>query len=116
MPFDDFDAWLAQARALITNSGYRSIQMALDAGVPVIVAGTGEDKKEAATRVAWSGCGIDLRTSFPSESQLRDAVRKILGQATYRQRTGMVREDFAAHDTLSKIARQVDLLVTWQEV
>ncbi len=105
--FDDFSHWLGEASVLVTNGGYGSIQMALDAGVPLVVAGVGEDKKETATRVVWAGCGVDLKTSFPNETQLRDAVRQVVFQPDYRQRAATIRADFAGYDALDAIARHV---------
>jgi MGT family glycosyltransferase len=108
--FPDFSYWLRRAAVLVSNGGYGSIQLALSSGVPVIVAGTGEDKKETATRVVWSGCGIDLRTSYPTGQQIRDAVRRILADPAYRQRAAMVSADFARHNALAEISRQVAML------
>ncbi len=48
--FISFERWLPETALLITNGGYGSINYALDSGVPLIVAGTGEDKLEAAAR------------------------------------------------------------------
>lgn len=108
--FISFDHWLPQAALLITNGGYGSINAALDHGVPLIVAGTGEDKLEAATRVVAAGCGINLHTSTPDEAQLRQAVQQILAQPLYRQRAALVQADYARHDALAAIADEVAAL------
>lgn len=108
--FISFDHWLPQAALLITNGGYGSINAALDHGVPLIVAGTGEDKLEAATRVVAAGCGINLHTSTPDEAQLRQAVQQILAQPLYRQRAALVQADYARHDALAAIAEEVAAL------
>ncbi|CAI0980773.1 PGL/p-HBAD biosynthesis rhamnosyltransferase [Serratia quinivorans] len=108
--FISFEHWLPQAALLITNGGYGSINYALDQGVPLIVAGTGEDKLEAATRVVAAGCGISLHTSTPDEKQLRQAVQQILAQPAYRQRAAVVQADYARHDALTAIADEVAAL------
>ncbi|MFS7180302.1 glycosyltransferase, partial [Serratia proteamaculans] len=95
---------------LITNGGYGSINYALDQGVPLIVAGTGEDKLEAATRVVAAGCGVNLHTSNPDPAQLRQAVQQILTQPMYRQRAALVQADYARHDALAAIADEVAVL------
>ena len=69
--FISFGRWLPETALLITNGGYGSINYALDCGVPLIVAGTGEDKLEAAARVVAAGCGISLHTSTPTAEQIR---------------------------------------------
>ncbi|MEE4408352.1 MULTISPECIES: glycosyltransferase [unclassified Serratia (in: enterobacteria)] len=108
--FISFEHWLPQAALLITNGGYGSINYALDHGVPLIVAGTGEDKLEAASRVVAAGCGINLQTSEPDEAQLRQAVQQILSQPIYRQRAALVQADYARHDALAAIAEEVAAL------
>lgn len=108
--FISFEHWLPQAALLITNGGYGSINYALNQGVPLIVAGTGEDKLEAATRVVAAGCGISLHTSTPDEKQLRQAVQQILAQPAYRQRAAVVQADYARHDALTAIADEVAAL------
>ncbi|WP_261110284.1 glycosyltransferase [Serratia quinivorans] len=108
--FISFEHWLPQAALLITNGGYGSINYALDQGVPLIVAGTGEDKLEAAARVVAAGCGISLHTSTPDEKQLRQAVQQILAQPAYRQRAAVVQADYARHDALTAIADEVAAL------
>ena len=88
--FISFEHWLPQAALLITNGGYGSINYALDSGVPLIVAGTGEDKLEAAARVVAAGCGISLHTSTPSAEQILAAATRILQQPIYRRRAALV--------------------------
>lgn len=89
-----YDALLAlpQTRVLITNGGYGSVTQALAHGVPLICAGTTEDKKDTAARMASVGAGIDLATDCPSVEQVRAAVGEILeGETLYREnaaRTG----------------------------
>ncbi|WP_371326831.1 glycosyltransferase, partial [Serratia sp. ISTD04] len=84
-----------------------SINYALDSGVPLIVAGTGEDKLEAAARVVAAGCGISLHTSTPSAEQILAAATRILQQPIYRRRAALVQEDYARHDALTAIANEV---------
>ncbi|NJM07093.1 glycosyl transferase [Candidatus Gracilibacteria bacterium] len=52
-PFIPFGALLPHVDVMITNGGYGGVQFALANGVPLIVAGTTEDKPEIAR--AWPG-------------------------------------------------------------
>lgn len=108
--FDDFYYWLSRADALVTNGGYGSIVRALDMGVPLIVAGTSEDKRENAARVAWAGCGIDLKCTYPAPERLRQALRDILDNPLYRLRAGVVQQHFKDYDALDIIAAKVEAL------
>lgn len=77
---------LPRCSLLITNGGYGSVTQALSHGIPVVCAGTTEDKKDTAARVTWLGAGIDLGTDTPSVDQIREAVHDILGSRVYRER------------------------------
>lgn len=80
-----YDLLLPQCRILITNGGYGSVTQALAHGVPLICAGTSEDKIDTAARVTFVGAGIDLKTDSPSADQMRSAVREILEDPKYRE-------------------------------
>jgi UDP:flavonoid glycosyltransferase YjiC (YdhE family) len=79
--FLSYPELLPKTSAMVTNGGYGGVQMALAHGVPVIVAGTSEDKPEVATRVAGSGAGINLKTAAPKPEQVRGAVKALLHEA-----------------------------------
>jgi UDP:flavonoid glycosyltransferase YjiC (YdhE family) len=69
------------------NGGFGSVQLAIAHGVPTVVAGTSEDKKEVTAHVDWSGTGINLRTNRPSPRAIAEAVERVLNQPTFRDRT-----------------------------
>lgn len=106
-----FELALPRAAALVTNGGYGSVQSALAHGVPLVVAGTGEDKAEVATRVAWSGAGINLHSNEPTAAMVATAVRKVVREPRYRARARLLAEEMAALDGRAAIAASVaDLL------
>ncbi|MFA7824935.1 glycosyltransferase [Aeromonas dhakensis] len=106
-----FELALPRAAALVTNGGYGSVQSALAHGVPLVVAGTGEDKAEVATRVAWSGVGINLHSNEPTAAMVATAVRKVVSEPRYRARARLLAEEMAALDGRAAIAASVaDLL------
>ncbi|KZO93311.1 glycosyltransferase family 1 protein [Calocera viscosa TUFC12733] len=84
---------------MITNAGYNGVLTALAYGVPLVCAGRTEDKADVSGRVEWSGAGIDLKTDKPNEAQIRDAVRKVLGEAKFRDNAHRVKEDFGKHES-----------------
>ncbi|GKV96466.1 glycosyltransferase [Pectobacterium aroidearum] len=105
-----YDDWLPEASILITNGGYGSINAALKDGVPLIVAGVGEDKQEGAARVVFAKCGINLQTSTPSEQQIKQSVIEILEDPGYLQRARWIKADYASHDALALIQAEVHAL------
>lgn len=79
-----YDLLLPRCRVLITNGGYGSVTQSLSHGVPLICAGTSEDKKDTAARMVSVGAGIDLGTDTPSKDQIEAAVKEVLADETYR--------------------------------
>jgi UDP:flavonoid glycosyltransferase YjiC (YdhE family) len=99
-----FDELLPRADLLITNGGAGGTQIALAAGVPVVMCGTTEEKPMNAARVAYHRVGINLGTATPSEEQIVEAVTTILGDATYREAADRMRTAYAAHDPFTIVA------------
>jgi MGT family glycosyltransferase len=102
--FIPFAAVMPHIAIYITNGGYGGICIALAHGVPVIAAGTTEDKMEVANRVAYSGVGLNLRTNRPSPTQLRSAVRRMLTEPIFAARARSIRDELAKHDAASEAA------------
>jgi MGT family glycosyltransferase len=99
---------LPKVDMMITNGGYGAVQRAVSTGVPLVVAGSTEDKPEVAARVAWSGAGINLETGTPSPTMIRDAVRRILADPRYLNRARELEADFARRDGVAEVAALVD--------
>lgn len=91
MPFIDL---------MITNGGFGGVSTALRYGVPVIVAGNSEDKPEIASRVQYSGCGINLKTGKPSVSRLKKAISEILNDSSYSIVSMKISKDFSEKDAV----------------
>jgi UDP:flavonoid glycosyltransferase YjiC (YdhE family) len=102
-----YEALLPRCSVLVTNGGYGSVTQALAHGVPLVCAGTSEDKKDTAARVTHAGAGVDLGTDCPSTEQVRDAVAGILGDARYRENAARVGRGL---NSLGGAARACELL------
>ena len=111
--FLPYDQLLPHTDVMITNGGFGGVQRALSHGVPLVVAGTTEDKPEVAGRVAWSGTGINLRTGTPSPTRLRRAARSALTDPRYRiEAARLRREIIAAGDPLVMVADTMESLMS----
>jgi MGT family glycosyltransferase len=93
---------LPRTSVMVTNGGYGGVQLALSHGVPLVVAGTTEDKPEVAARVAWSGAGLNLKTSTPTAEMVRSAVRKILQEPSYRFHAKRLSAEYAQYDAVTR--------------
>jgi UDP:flavonoid glycosyltransferase YjiC (YdhE family) len=101
------DVLLPKVDVMITNGGYGTVQRAVSTGVPLVVAGSTEDKPEVAARVAWSGAGINLKTGTPTPTMIRGAVREILTNRDYVHRARELEAAFAQRDGIAEIAALV---------
>jgi UDP:flavonoid glycosyltransferase YjiC (YdhE family) len=105
-----FEWVLPKVDVFVTNGGYGSVNQAMSFGIPLVTAGLTEDKADVNARVAWSGVGIDLATNEPTPQALREAVRTVLENQTYRQRASSMADEFGGIDTGSKILWILDQL------
>jgi UDP:flavonoid glycosyltransferase YjiC (YdhE family) len=101
--FLPFEWLLPRVDVLVTNGGYGSVNQALSFGVPLVTAGTTEDKADVNARVAWSGVGLNLATNEPTPEALRAAVRTVLDRPAYRMRASQMAGEFARIDTRSEV-------------
>lgn len=88
--FLPYERLLPRCSVVVTNGGFGGVQRALAHGVPLVVAGSTEDKPEVAARVAWAGCGEDLRTGSPRPEAVRRAMHRVLTTTSYRERARAV--------------------------
>ena len=107
-----FDLLMSKVSLMVTNGGFGGVHFALAHDVPLVVAGNTEDKPEVAARVEWAGVAVSLRTGTPSADQVRDAVRGVLKNESYRARAHSIGEDIRRSDALGAIAAEVDARTT----
>ena len=81
------DQLLPLVEVMITNGGWGGALAAVQAGVPLVVAGASLDKPEVARRVAWARVGVDLRTGSPKPARIARAVHEITTDPGFRTRT-----------------------------
>jgi MGT family glycosyltransferase len=106
-----FEWLLPKVDVLVTNGGYGSVNQAMSFGIPLVTAGTTEDKADVNARVAWSGVGINLATNEPTQTALREAVRTVLNTPRYRARAAAMADEFRSIDTRSEILRVINQVV-----
>jgi UDP:flavonoid glycosyltransferase YjiC (YdhE family) len=109
--FLDYAEALPRCSAFVTNGGYGGLHAALEHGLPIVVAGDTEDKKETSARVEWAGVGINLHTGQPTPSAIRQAVRQILFEPGYAAASRRIGAEIAASPGLDGLAEQIEELV-----
>jgi MGT family glycosyltransferase len=113
-PFIPFVPLMPMVDAYVTNGGFGGVVIALANGVPIVVAGTTEDKAEVGGRIAYTGVGINLKTNRPTEEQIRRAVFSVLRDPKYADRARAIQQDFASHHAPREAAQLIEELAATQ--
>jgi UDP:flavonoid glycosyltransferase YjiC (YdhE family) len=109
--FVPFHQLFKHADVVISNGGYGTVNQALYQGVPMVLAGTTQDKPEVCARMAWAGAGINLACQRPEPSAIRDAVERVLKEPRFRARAMELSREYAQHDAVANIAAEIDQVV-----
>jgi UDP:flavonoid glycosyltransferase YjiC (YdhE family) len=110
-PFIPFGPLMGTTSVLVTNGGYGGVMTALAHGVPLVVAGTTEDKAEIANRVAYAGVGRNLRSARPHPVRVAAAVHELVGDSSERRRAATLAARLAEHDAPSEAADLLEQLM-----
>lgn len=76
-----------RANLVITHAGLNTVLESLAAGVPVVALPVSNDQPGVAERVRYHGVGLSVGTGWLAIGGLRKAVRTVLGDASFRERT-----------------------------
>jgi MGT family glycosyltransferase len=109
--FLPYDNLLPKTDVYVTNGGYGGVQYALRYGVPIVAAGSHEDKPEVIARVAWAGVGRRIRTETPTPAAIRSAVRAVLDDHRYRDAARRIAERMTATRGVHRLTEIVDELI-----
>jgi UDP:flavonoid glycosyltransferase YjiC (YdhE family) len=105
--FLPYDELLPRCAAVVSNGGYGGVNHALRCGVPLVVVGASEDKREVAARVTWSGAGIGRARASAAPRTLRRAVRALLDDPRYRTRARELAGEMAAGPAMDEVVKLI---------
>lgn len=109
--FMPYDHLLAAAAVMVTNGGFGAVHHALRHGLPLVVAGTSEDKVEVNARVRWAGVGIDLHQQRVEPAAVREAVLHVLDErAQFRRAAARLARAIADTDAIASLLHLADEL------
>jgi MGT family glycosyltransferase len=109
--FIPYHRLLPYVNLMVTNGGYNGVQAALSHGIPLIVAGQTEDKREVNARVSWSGAGIDLKTNQPKPNDIKLAFKKITSSPTYLTQARRLQNEMRSFNQASLSANLLEKLL-----
>jgi MGT family glycosyltransferase len=110
--FIPFEQILPKVDVFVTNGGFGSVNLSLSKGTPMVVAGDTEDKIFTASRVGWSGTGINLETGRPTSEQVRTAVRAVLSDKKYKENAKRLQTEFARYNAFDLITETVNFMLS----
>lgn len=103
----NYDAVLPYASAWVHNGGYGAITHGVAHGVPMVVAGEGQDKVENVKRVRFSGIGVGLGTPRPGVEGLKAGLAAVLGESKFQDRVQVLRQETEDLDCFGRIEKAV---------
>ena len=108
--------WVSYSRtmplcdAVICHAGHGTVARSLASGVPVVACPHAGDMAENAARIRWARVGVSLPRRFTTARGVRLAVRRLLGDPTYRRRAEELRDWAAENDGARAAADAVEEL------
>ncbi|KAL5048575.1 hypothetical protein BDW71DRAFT_205273 [Aspergillus fruticulosus] len=103
-----YEAILAHADVFVSNAGYGGFMHSVMNGVPMVLAGTGQDKAEVAMRGEWARIAVNLQTSTPTIEAIGKAVDKILLESSFKTRCVEIRRENEELNCLAQLEKLVD--------
>lgn len=103
-----YEKLLPRTDVFVTNGGFGGVQQAIEHGIPIVVAGTSEEKTDVAARVGWTGVGVNLKTNQPTPAALAAAVRKVRTEPRYRAAAERMSAEIAESPGLAGLGRILD--------
>jgi UDP:flavonoid glycosyltransferase YjiC (YdhE family) len=78
--------------------------------VPLVVAGTTEDKTEIAARAEWAGVAVNLRTENPAPEAVLAAVEEVISNSKYKERALVLEKEMATFDPMEIVVKHIEEL------
>ncbi|OCL02246.1 glycosyltransferase family 1 protein [Glonium stellatum] len=101
--FVPFDILLPHVSILVSNGGYGTVQQALRIGVPMVLAGVGQDKAQTSAIADWAGVAINLAARRPAEAGIKRAVVEIIKNPKYREKAAEFALKYREYDALEAV-------------
>ena len=97
--------------AVISHGGSGTTLAALAHGLPLVLVPQGADQFDNAARAERAGAAIVLRPGEVTAAAVRDAVRRVLEESTFRAGAEAVRTEIDAMPDADEVSRDVEAYV-----
>lgn len=96
--FIPFKEVMPYCDAFVTNGGYGGVMLGIEHGLPLVASGIHEGKSEINARIGYFNLGINLNTEYPSVSQIKAGVDKVLYNPVYRDNVKKLGEELSLYN------------------
>ena len=110
-PFVPQLALLPEVHAVVCHGGHNTVCEALAHGLPLVVLPIKDDQPVVAQQVVDSGAGLRLKFGRVRPDELREAVRRVLDEPSFREAAGRIQRSFAAAGGAPRAAELLEELL-----
>ncbi len=102
---------MSHVQAVVCHGGHNTVLEALAHGVPLVIAPVNNDQPVIARQVVEAGAGLRVRYHRANAAEIRDAVHRVLREATFREGAERIRASFEASGGPSRAADLLERLL-----
>ncbi|OAL46984.1 UDP-Glycosyltransferase/glycogen phosphorylase [Pyrenochaeta sp. DS3sAY3a] len=114
--FVPYDYLLPLVDVLVSNGGYGAVMTALQAGVPLVVGGEGQDKNSTNNLIQMTGVGINLNSRAPGVAKLGEGITTVLNDGRYKAKAVELSKAFERYDIGSIFDRVIQgAIEEWED-
>ena len=103
---------LRKATLTITHAGMNTTLECLSNGVPMVAIPIANDQPGIAARIAWAGVGEVIPVSRVNVTMLREAIKRVLTQESYKKNALMLQEAIHRAGGVSRAADIIEQAVS----
>lgn len=108
LPYGDL---LPRVDVAVTNGGWGGTLAMLTHDIPLVIAGGDLDKPEIASRVAWTGAAVDLKTGTPTAAQVAAGLDTVTTDPSYQDAAARVGAQLRSLGGAAQAAELLEQLV-----
>jgi UDP:flavonoid glycosyltransferase YjiC (YdhE family) len=101
---------LPKTDVVVTTGGAGTVLASLMAGVPLLMVPTEWDKPDGARRIVEAGAGLSVPPHRCTPRRVREAVERLLGDASFRRNAARLRDLLTATGGVAEAARLIGAL------
>jgi zeaxanthin glucosyltransferase len=102
---------LERAQLMVTHAGMNSALECLSHGVPMVAIPISHDQSNIAQRIAWTGTGTMLPLETLTVERLRDALKGVLADPSYRTAALHLQQEIQQVNGLDRAADLVESVI-----